>query len=261
MAPRFFESFSLLIEKVQIGEIRRQDIQPIVMKRVFTKLAFECNVPENSVESLITFLHQRGILLSFEENSRVRDVIVLHPQYFANRFVQLVKVKTNKPGIIPKSTIESIWGPEFSTITSLLQLFEANQLICFDLTKGDYHVVVPVLLPSNPDERELQKYWNAENLWNSFQIFQRSYQLIFLPSGQFSKIICNICSDKNISPLHYWRNGVVFAYQKTTGLVCLEEEGEFSKIKGESLEMLSFENMIIFFFHHSFHQNIETDGE
>lgn len=69
-------------------------------------------------------------------------------------------------------------------------------------------IIVPSLLPDEPDQSQLLEHWESgRSRWSL--VCGRRYLCKFLPLGFFSRLIVRILHLPKLRPLYYWKNGLI----------------------------------------------------
>jgi Leucine-rich repeat (LRR) protein len=69
-------------------------------------------------------------------------------------------------------------------------------------------IIVPSLLPEEPDQSQLLEHWESgRSRWSL--VCGRRYLCKFLPLGFFSRLIVRILHLPKLRPLYYWKNGII----------------------------------------------------
>ena len=170
---------------------------------------------ELSQRTLIDFLHDLGVVLSFYNDDRLHDTSVLNPEWVTNGVYKILNSRElilDYKGILNRNLLDQILEPEryprqkHLFIMDMMRRFE----LCFDI-QSDQQFLIPDLLPK--EEPFTGDWINALAL---------EYHYLVLPSSIISRFIVRM-SDK-IHRQTSWRSGVVLAYDGNTALVKADRE-------------------------------------
>ena len=140
-----------------------------------TSIASErCNVVDSEeFKTLLNFLHDKRILIHFDDTPELNELVVLDPQWLIDVFKKVITVKPydhqskkftelwrklENNGILYEKLLEQVWGPLFddrATCESLLQFMGKFSLLCpwpsSDSPCGKQYLV-PSMLRTHPPE-------------------------------------------------------------------------------------------------------------
>ena len=185
----------------------------------------------------------------FADNPNLTDLIILSPQWLANRMSDIISFKNNfYHATAPIEVIEKIWekyDPKMREfLISLLEKFEVIYRTSLENFKKV--IVIPSLLPETPDYDPIVTSTNFEEKRNSgVFIFKRIFNFKFLPQGFFSRIIVRVINTINAIVTNVWRNGIEIKNDehRTSGIIrFLQEEIKAQKGILFALEILTIED-------------------
>ena len=140
-----------------------------------TNIASEkCNVVDSKeLKTLLDFLHDKRILIHFDDTPELNELVVLDPQWLIDVFKKVITVKPydrkgkkftelwcklENKGILDEKLLEQVWGPLFdsrATCERLLQMMGKFSLLCpwpsSDSSCGKQYLV-PCMLRTYPPE-------------------------------------------------------------------------------------------------------------
>ena len=134
----------------------------------------KCNVFDSKeFKTLLNFLHDKRILIHFDDTPELNELVVLDPQWLIDVFKKVITVKPydhqgkkitdlwcklENKGILDEKLLEQVWGPLFedrATCERLLQIMEKFSLLCpwpsSDSSCGKQYLV-PAMLKTHPPE-------------------------------------------------------------------------------------------------------------
>jgi internalin A len=172
---------------------------------------------EESALSLSEYFHDLGVIIHFEDDVDLRDIVVLNHEWITKGVYKILDDQEviKKKGRFNNADILRIWSNEEhkEKIRELLSLMKNNKFdLCFELDNGEY--LVPRLLPVD----EVDHDWVPSGYNSKFE-----FRYNFMPKGILARLIVKLNSD--IYKDKYWRYGVI-----------LESEGTFAIIKEKYFE-------------------------
>lgn len=188
--------------------------------------ASACSVPKENIEAITQFLHDVGALIHFENTARLKDIVILDPQWLADVFASLVTFKHLwvKNGILNKKDLPQVWKnyPRalYDRLLLLLTKFGVMHPIESERPSGPPIVssyIVPPLLPSDPPP-VLSSMWTPKPSSSQVQ-FGRLYRATF--TIDFSKLLINLLHSTSLSIELYWKNGALCRAGKHQALLRL----------------------------------------
>ncbi|CAG5081437.1 COR domain-containing protein [Parvicella tangerina] len=167
---------------------------------------------EESALSLSEYFHDLGVIIHFQDDVELRDIVVLNHEWITKGVYKILDDKEviKKNGRFNKDDIIRIWSNQEhkDKVRELLSLMKNNKFdLCFELDNGEY--LVPRLLPVD----EVDHNWKPSEHNSRFE-----FNYNFMPKGILARLIVKLNSD--IYNNKYWRYGVI-----------LESEGTFAIIR------------------------------
>ena len=154
-------------------ELRAMRKEKWISLKTATSIASEkCDVDIEDVKTLLDFLHDKRILIHFDDTPELNKMVVLDPQWLIDVFKMVITVKPHdckdkkltklwcklEKGILDKELLKQVWGPLFgdgATCETLLQIMEKFSLLCpwpsSDSPCGKQYLV-PAMLKTHPPE-------------------------------------------------------------------------------------------------------------
>ncbi|MBW4473602.1 MAG: leucine-rich repeat domain-containing protein [Stenomitos rutilans HA7619-LM2] len=170
-----------------------------------------------SQTTLVSFLHDLGIVLNFYGDDRLEDTNVLNPQWVTNGVYRILNdnpLITEHRGILERNHLTRILDQsryprsKHLFIIDMMRKFE----LCFDLEGfHDQKFLLPDLLTK-------EEPYTGD--WRDALPFEYHYKV--LPTSIISRFIVRM-NDK-IHQHTYWRNGVVLAYEGNVALIKADRE-------------------------------------
>jgi internalin A len=179
---------------------------------------------ETSQRTLISFLHDLGILLYFQEDRHLAELGILKPQWVTNGVYKILNDKTvfAHKGLLSLELLDEILNtPDYPHrkrlfIVELMRKFE----LCYEI--DDDIFLIPDLLPK--DEPELQ--------FNGIPAFEYVYPV--LPSSVITRFIVRM--NQRIDHNCVWRTGVLLEIDKNRALIKADIEDRKITIAIEGVE-------------------------
>jgi internalin A len=170
-----------------------------------------------SQRTLVSFLHDLGIILNFQDDPRLEDTNILNPEWVTNGVYRILNsnvLMTEYKGMLDWQKLSSILDSKkypkekHLFIIDMMRKFE----LCFT-TEGKLNEKFLI-----PDLLTKQEPYTGD--WARSLSFQYHYYV--LPGSVFSRFMVRI-SDL-IYQDTFWRNGVVLAFEKNKALVKADKE-------------------------------------
>eukprot|EP00924_Labyrinthula_sp_SR-Ha-C_P014014 snap_masked-scaffold_5-processed-gene-20.60-mRNA-1 protein AED:1.00 eAED:1.00 QI:0/0/0/0/1/1/2/0/944 len=180
----------------------------------------EIDVPESQVEQMLSLFHQLGIILFFPHLQKLRDRVILSPEWLVDEFSKLlingldsgnkfkiVKLKVElrdlrlledneklfQNGIVSFDLLNYFFARDF---TFMVELMKEMLLICeFPQGKSDQIVnyfVVPALLPNPKRPQQTTLKANRIDLSRFESSLDCEIKFNILPVGLFQKLVCSM---------------------------------------------------------------------
>ena len=181
---------------------------------------------ETSQHTLISFLHELGVVLHFQDDPRLEALGILNPQWVTNGVYKILNSHElfQNQGKLTLSLLNNILNlPEYPGnkrlfIVDMMKKFE----LCYDI-EPDKSFLIPDLLPKD----------EPENLnFKTIPAFQ--YQYPVLPSSVITRFIVRM--NQHIANSIAWRTGVVLKFGENRALVKADIEDKKISIYIDGLE-------------------------
>jgi internalin A len=193
---------------------------------------------ELSKKTLISYMHDLGVVLNFQDDDRLRDTNVLNPKWVTEGVYHLLtdyKVAQDK-GHLSLKQMEKLLDPEkfprnrHRFILEMMEKFE----LCFEFPDNREHYLIP---------GHLQKEGPDLN-WNYDDCLAFEYHYKILPGSIISRFIVRM--NEYISRKTYWLTGVVLTHEYNKALVKAElEDGKvFIYVTGKKQTRRAFLTVI-----------------
>ena len=187
-----------------------------------------------SQSTLISLLHELGVVVNFREDDRLEDTNVLNPEWVTNAVYNILNnhnLIINCKGILECQTLSTILNQsrypreKHRFIIDMMRKFE----LCFPFDGNDNSVLIPDLLPKEEP---------FTGQWNNTLAFEYHYNV--LPNSIISRFI--VRQHQRIHQKTYWRTGVVLSYEDNTAYIKSDREDRkiFIRISGPSATRRSF---------------------
>ncbi len=166
---------------------------------------------EESALSLSEYFHDLGVIIHFQDDVDLRNIVVLNHQWITEGVYKILddkQVIENK-GRFNNEDIIRIWSNEEhkGKIRELLSLMKNNKFdLCFELNNGAY--LIPRLLPVD----EVDHDWISTEYNSRFE-----FQYNFMPKGILARLIVKMNSDIYMDK--YWRYGVILESENTFAII------------------------------------------
>jgi len=168
---------------------------------------------ERDQRTLVSFLHDLGIVLNYRDDPRLEETNILNPEWVTSAVYRILNNQAlfHSKGVLKCSQLGDILDPrqypshKYNFIIGIMRKFE----LCFPIDDFDGEsYLIPDLLQK---EEPYVKWPRPEDCL----LFQYDYHV--LPSSVISRFIVRMhdCIGHNT----YWRTGVVLAYQGNEALV------------------------------------------
>ncbi len=160
---------------------------------------------------LSQYFHDLGVFLHFQEDSLLRNILFLKPEWATNAVYKILDSKDviNRDGEFDSDMLDSILH-DFERdkrpyIVTLMKKFE----LCFEVEKNVF--LIPELL--KPERLEFD--------WDYKDNLRFEYHYDFMPAGIMARFIVrtrNLVYDKT-----FWKNGVIIQRENTRALVTTDQ--------------------------------------
>ena len=181
--------------------------------REYQKRCAKQKIKGQDAQTLVCFLHDLGIVLSFQDDMRLSNTNVLKPEWVTRAVYTLINngnILANK-GVLETAQLSSILdGKSYPRerhgfIIDIMKKFE----LCFDMSESGRNdsYLIPDLLPKQEPLIE----------WDESASITFQYHYNFLPNSVISRFIVRM--HRYIADEIYWRYGVVLAERKNRAMV------------------------------------------
>ena len=172
-----------------------------------TTIASEaCNITDDQeFQTLLNFLHDKRILIHFNDSPELDNLVVLDPQWLIDVFKMVITVRPNDPkersfellwkklqneGILEERLLQHVWADLFvdkETAESLITIMEKFSLVCSwpssDASCSKQYLV-PSMLMSHPPDR-IMSFVASASIPPLFLKFESGQ----VPSGLFPRLV------------------------------------------------------------------------
>lgn len=173
----------------------------------YINICYKYGLSKEQSRHLSRYFHDLGVYLHFVDNSILKSVVFLKPEWATNcvyKIMDLHNVISNfgrfDNDLLEKHLI-GYNSTQTSYIIELMKKFE----ICFELKKGEY--VIPELL--SPTE--------LDNDWDISNGISMIYKYDFMPAGIIPRLTVRLRDD--IFGNQFWKNGVYLKHDASFGKV------------------------------------------
>ena len=139
-------------------------------KKIASKI---CNINDNEVQTVLTFLHDLRVLIHFDDSPELSELVTLDIQWLIDVFKNVITVrayheerhfaplweKLEKKGILEENLLKHVWNslvPQKKTHESLIAIMEKFSLMCPWPSSDDLcnkHYLVPSMLRTLPPKQ------------------------------------------------------------------------------------------------------------
>ncbi len=203
-----------VLPKVWIN-IRRQlegSGENLISIEKYYEICKEYNLNIRQSAYLSKYFHDLGVFLHFSDNSLLREVMFLKPDWATNAVYKLIDTKSviYNYGEFDFDMLQEIWS-DYPIImhkyfVELMKKFE----LCFELPKNAGYIIPELLLSRKPEFE-----------WDNTNNLQIEYHYDFMPAGIITRFIVRI-HDLILDDL-YWKEGVVLKREKTKAMIVSEQ--------------------------------------
>lgn len=160
---------------------------------------------------LSEYFHDLGVLLHFQDDLELKDMVVLNHEWITKGVYKLLddsNVIANK-GQFKLEDLKRVWHEDEykNKIRELLSLMKNRKFdLCFELPSGEY--LIPRLLPVD----EIDHEWTFSPNDLKYELHYK-----FMPKGIITRLIVKMNQD--IFQNQYWRYGVILEHMGTKALI------------------------------------------
>ena len=165
---------------------------------------------ETGAKHLSEFLHDLGVILHFQDDPLLRNIVILNPEWGTNAVYKVLDTKDvlKNNGKFHLSDLDEIWNDKkypYDKHYALLHLMIKFEL-CFKLEGSDDYIVPELLSPEKPKFE-----------WNYNQNLRFEYHYDFMPAGIITRFI--VRQHLRIKDNYYWKDGVILQFEETVALI------------------------------------------
>lgn len=207
--------------KAQLEKMRAEKIPYITFQDYLSRCIKADIENEESQRTLIDFMHDLGIALSFQDDAELRDLAVLNPEWVTRGVYALIDNAqiTLEKGILKREDIGKYLNEvEYPKETQdfIIKMMRKFRLL-IDIQK-DKIFLIPDLLPK--DETDTGKWDDTLHFQYSYDIYEKSILRRFMVE------VFHLCSKET-----YWRNGIVLKRNDNRALVKADVQDKTISIK------------------------------
>ncbi|HEY0321628.1 MAG TPA: COR domain-containing protein [Pyrinomonadaceae bacterium] len=182
----------------------------------YLNICHQCDLTDREDKlRLSRYLHDLGIILHFQDDSSLSNIVILNPQWALNAIYQILSDRhlEQSGGRFTKDWLFRLWdrkGYDYSECNNLLSLMKKDTFeLCYQLSPDGNEYIAPQFLPSSKPDYD----WDgANNLYFRFQ-----YR--FMPRGIVARLIVRLQTyltrgedGKDLA----WAKGAVFIKEDLT---------------------------------------------
>lgn len=206
--------------KSQLEDMKRDNVPYISFQDYLKRCEHEFIVKEQSKRTLIDFMHDLGIALSFQDDPELRNLAVLNPEWVTNGVYALIDNAqiALKKGILERSELQNYldttkYPP--STQDFIIKMMKKFKLL---IEFNYYKFLIPDLLPK--EEPDTGSWDKCLHFQYSYDIYEKSIL------RQFIVDMYEYCSSDTL-----WRNGIVLKFASNRALVKADPKEKTISIK------------------------------
>ncbi len=173
--------------------------------------------------ALSQYLHDLGIIVHLQADSRLKDIVILHPEWAINALYQIL----DHPEIIANYGIFSRQDLSVASINTAFEMMQDEVLSlmlkfqqCYRLTPTANNYICPQLL-----NLEHPRY-----KWNPNQNLVVRYRYEFMPKGIVNRLIV-ILKQYLINQQLIWHNGVILGLGETRAELLADETKRIIQVR------------------------------
>jgi internalin A len=176
----------------------------------YLNICQEFGLNNDKADYLSEFLHDLGVILHFQDDIILRNIVILKPEWGTNAVYRVLDAKgvQKNNGQFNIKDLDDIWGDskypreKFPELLQLMIKFE----LCFNLQGTQDYIIPELLSPKKPPCN-----------WNNEQNLRFEYHYKFMPAGIISRFI--VRQHQRIEGNCYWKNGVILKYEGARALI------------------------------------------
>jgi internalin A len=190
-----------------------------IAKREYLQICKKHEVNRTDAGYLSSQLHDIGTILHFGNEAKLKNTIVLKPQWATEAAYLLRDSHRVVQGRFTLHDLDDIWHEDrfVDMHMFLLGLMEEFELI-FQL-QDDIKYIIPELLPSDTPPSAIHIHPAAHEARH----LRFEYHYDFMPKGIMSRFICRM--HELIHDELFWKYGVVLAYEQSQAKVLWDDTG------------------------------------
>lgn len=199
--------------KEKLEALRREKKDYITIER-YIEICEDAGVVElRDQKTLLSFLHDLGIVLNFQDDKQLEDTQVLNPDWITSGIYKILSSQELKKqeGRLDLTQLDTIldskaypsWKHPY--IINTMKKFE----LCFPLEGSGQKYLIPDLLPA----KEPKFSWNYDDSISLSFIYQ------ILPRSIVTRFIVRMMSQTSPKSTLFWLNGALIEYEDNRALV------------------------------------------
>lgn len=193
---------------VQIRELLERLDKNYIDYEEYKSICTSYELNNEQADFLSQYYHDLGVLLHFQDNPVLKNILFLKPEWATNAVYKIVDTKDviKNFGKFHFSELRVIWNeyPEDKHL-HLVELMKKFEL-CFQIPDTNEYIIPELLQPSAP-----KLDWNYE------KNIRFEYNYDFMPSGILTRFI--VINHHLIYKDFYWKNGAIFVREDNKALV------------------------------------------
>lgn len=198
----------------------------------FLKLCADAEIRHESIETVITFLHDVGTITHYRPDRRDmnKDIYVLDSQWLATLMASIISFKQGwvQNGLLSIDKATMSWKGRYGahmyeTILGLLERFE----VIFPIKTDNAHartILIPSLLEEAAPRTIDREWFTFGETPPSVIRYRRLYTFEFLPLGFFSRLLVRLYHLRDVVVTTSWQTGVVLRFSTERALVIYREK-------------------------------------
>ncbi len=200
-------------------ELELRDEEFITINEYYS-ICKKFNLNENQASFLSQYYHDVGVFLHFQDNSILRNIVFLKPEWATNAVYKLIDTKDVilNFGRFSFGKLSSLWHEYPSEYhIHLIELMKKFEL-CFNISDTNEYII-PELLKNKSIEYDLP----------FTEILSVTYQYKFMPKGIITRLIVRL--NDLIKDDLYWKNGIILERQGTQAIIVSDKFNSSLSIK------------------------------
>ena len=181
-------------------------------------------VDEKELDTAINFMHDQRILIHFDETPKLKDMVILDPEWLIHLFREVITVKTydsskskgqvkelweklEREGVLDEKLLPVVWKPYNDIKENLIEIMEKFNLLCLLPSDGkEKQYLVPSMLMSPPND-DANKLLSASFISPLFLRFKSPFgkEYVQVPLGLFQRLLIKFikwCMQEDFTPLY-----------------------------------------------------------